>query len=273
MLDLMTPTPYRIVEKWPENHDCFSIRIVPEEGKGLENCRPGQFNMLYLFGVGEAPISISRIEGESIVHTIRAVGSVTKGIRFLGQDSVIGVRGPFGQPWPLQEAKGKDLVLMAGGIGLAPLRPVIHHYLSHQSDYGRLILLYGARTPKDLLFQKEMQALCKEGRITSLVTVDQPSSNWPGHVGLVTGLVTRAGIDPKNSLAMICGPEIMMRFCAERLVGRGLERENIYVSMEKNMKCGIGICGHCQCGPHFVCKDGPVFNFAEMEKLLNLRGI
>jgi NAD(P)H-flavin reductase len=179
------------------------------------------------------------------------------------------VRGPFGTGWPVDEARGRDLVVVAGGIGLAPLRPVIYHVLSHRQDYERLVVLYGARSPRDLLYRKELAAWARQRETQVLVTVDYGGLSWKHHVGVVSTLFKFARLRPARSVAMLCGPEIMMRFVARDLEMLGLNRKQIYLSMERNMKCGIGSCGHCQYGPHFICKDGPVFPYEEMRPLMD----
>jgi len=189
----------------------------------------------------------------------------------LKKDDIVGIRGPFGRPWPVKEAIGNDVLLIAGGIGLAPLRPVIYQVLANREYYGRIILLYGARTPQDILYRKELEKLKSRLDIDIIVTVDRAVKNWTGNVGVVTTLIPRAPFDPLNTTAMICGPEIMMRYTIVELLKRGLPKDSIYVSMERNMKCGVGFCGHCQYGTEFVCKDGPVFNYKEIEHLFGKR--
>ncbi len=217
--------------------------------------------MLYVFGVGEIPISISSdpAHTRSLAHTVRAVGTATTALVKLKHGSVVGVRGPFGSQWPVEEAKGKDLLIVAGGIGMAPLRPVLYSVLAQRNQYRRLLLLYGARTPKDLLYQRELARWQKLPEVQVQVTVDNADRNWRGHVGVVTKLMPKTSLDPASTLAMICGPEIMMRFTLTELRKLGLEPEQIFLSLERNMKCAVGFCGHCQFGPHFICKEGPVF--------------
>ncbi|HTK95629.1 MAG TPA: FAD/NAD(P)-binding protein, partial [Terriglobales bacterium] len=181
----------------------------------------------------------------------------------------IGVRGPFGTGWPVDVARGRDVVIVAGGIGLAPLRPVIYHVLQNRADYGRLILLYGARSPAEILYTKELRAWARKPNTQVVTTVDYGGLSWRGHVGVVTTIFKYARLDPKHSTAMLCGPEIMMRFATRELESAGIPRDDIYVSMERNMQCGVGLCGHCQWGPHFVCKDGPVFRYDRIHSLVN----
>ncbi|MCP4633194.1 MAG: Ni/Fe hydrogenase subunit gamma, partial [candidate division Zixibacteria bacterium] len=239
------------------------------------NFAPGQFNMLYIFGVGEVPISISGDPEarEVLVHTTRAVGNVTKVMNKLKAGDFIGIRGPFGTSWPIEKSRGNDIVIVTGGIGLAPLRPVIYHLISHREEYGKVTLLYGARTPEDILFSKGLSKWRSRMDMEVHVTVDRTSGSWMGNVGVVTALINKAPFDPLHCKIMICGPEIMMRFTILELKKRGVENDNIFISMERNMKCGIGICGHCQLGPTFVCKDGPVYNYNSIKNLLTKREI
>jgi NAD(P)H-flavin reductase len=168
----------------------------------------------------------------------------------------------------MESARGRDIVVVAGGIGLAPLRPVISEVLNHRQDYGRLVLLYGARSPRDVLYRKELAAWARQAETQVLTTVDYGGLSWHGRVGVVTTLFKYARLQPARSVAMACGPEIMMRFVTRELETQGLKREDIYVSMERNMKCAVGFCGHCQYGPHFICKDGPVFRYDRIQPLL-----
>jgi NAD(P)H-flavin reductase len=258
----MQPQPFRIRQFRKETADTFTVDLAPIEGI-VPAFLPGQFNMLYVFGVGEAPISISGdpTKDTTMVHTIRAVGVVTQAMLQLRRGAVLGLRGPFGSAWPIEEAEGNDVVLVAGGIGLAPLRPVLYHVLANRVRYGRVLLLYGARTPDDLLYPRELERWRGRFDLDVQVTVDSATQSWYGNVGVVTRLITRATFDPANTIAMLCGPEVMMRFSVAELQRRGVAGENIFVSMERNMKCAVGFCGHCQFGPTFVCKDGPVYRY------------
>jgi NAD(P)H-flavin reductase len=234
---------------------------------------PGQFNMLYVFGVGEVPISISAFPSASlrtgsgpdgsIAHTVRDVGAVTSSLTRLKKGDSLGVRGPFGSTWPVDQAKGGDVVLVAGGIGLAPLRPVVYSILARRGDFGKVALLYGARTPSEVLYPREIARWRNRG-IEVQVTVDRAVDPWEGEVGVVTRLIPKASFDPQNCIAMICGPEVMMRFAITELQQLGVGDDRIYISMERNMKCAMSLCGHCQLGPHFICKDGPVFPYSRM---------
>lgn len=273
--DPMLPHRYRIQRVHREIPDTFTLELEPEDGIDIPQFATGQFNMLYVFGVGEIPISISGdpAKRKPLVHTTRAVGTVSKAMSELKPDEVIGVRGPFGSYWPIKLAEGKDVVIAAGGIGLAPLRSVMYHILSHREKYGQAVLLYGARTPEDILYRHELEQWRSRFDLEVDVTVDHATGSWRGSIGVVTRLIPRASFEPKNTIAMVCGPEIMMRFTAVELEKRGVALENIYVSMERNMKCAIGMCGHCQYGPNFVCKDGPVFQYSQIQGLLSKREV
>lgn len=271
LADPMRPRPFRVVGRTRENYDTFTLDLVPADGGGGFAFAPGQFNMLYQFGVGEVPISISGDPARTgaLIHTLRRVGGVTRALGELARGDTVGVRGPFGRPWPVAEAAGCDVVLVAGGIGLAPLRPALYALLDRRADYGRIVVLYGARTPRDLLFRRELERWRARLDLAVEATVDHATDGWHGHVGVVTTLVRRAGFDPHHTLAMICGPEVMMRFTARGLAERGVAAERIYFSLERNMKCAVGLCGHCQFGSAFVCKDGPVFTLAELGERLD----
>jgi len=268
------PHLWRVSKVKRETPDTKTLELEPVN-RELWYFQPGQFNMLYVFGVGEVPISISGdpANPHRLIHTIRDVGAVTHHLCSLKPGEVIGVRGPFGSGWPIQDAEGSDVVIVAGGIGLAPLRPVIYHVLAHRGKYGNVVLLYGARSPKDLLYLKELEHWRGRFDLQVEVTVDVAEAEWYGHVGVVTTLIPRAEFDPSETTAFICGPEIMMRFTVQALEERGVPHETIYLSMERNMKCAIGLCGHCQFGPTFVCKDGPVFPFHKIARWFRIREV
>jgi len=271
--DAMAVRPFVIRRVINETADTFSLELVPQSGAREFVYEPGQFNMLYVFGVGEVPISISGDPARTdlLVHTTRAVGGVTKAMKSLKKGDIIGVRGPYGKGWPVAEAEDNDVVVVAGGIGLAPLRPVIYHLLRHRDKYGRIVLLYGTRTPGDILYQKELEKWRSRFDLEIHLTVDRATGSWKGNVGVVTQLIGRSPFDHLHCVAMICGPEIMMRFTALELNKRGVADEAVYVSMERNMKCGIGLCGHCQLGPSFVCKDGPVYRYDQISRVFTRR--
>jgi NAD(P)H-flavin reductase len=269
----MIPVPFRIERTAKNLGDTFTVDLRAEAGETSFSFAPGQFNMLYQFGVGEVPISISGDPGkpETLVHTIRAVGPVTEAMAALKRGAVLGVRGPFGSAWPVDAAEGSDVVLVAGGVGLAPLRPAIYHILANRSRYGRFVILYGARTHRDILFRDQLERWSSRLDTFVDVTVDRASGDWHGNVGVVTKLLVRRGFDPDNTVAMVCGPETMMRFTIRALNDEGVRDDRIHVSMERNMKCAVGFCGHCQFGGHFVCRDGPVFRFDRIEDMFRIR--
>lgn len=274
--DPMLPQPYRVRHVDKETPDTFTLTLEPEAGAsefGMEDgarFEPGQFSMLWVFGVGELPISISGnpARHDRMTYTVRSVGKATHALVSQAPGNSVGVRGPFGTGWPAEAAKGRDVVIVAGGIGLAPLRPMIYQVLENREQYGRLVLLYGARSPRELLYRKELAAWARQPDTQVLVTVDYGGLSWHGHVGVVTSLFKYARLRGPRSVAMVCGPEIMMRFVTRELESHGLGRKDIYLSMERNMKCAVGFCGHCQYGPHFICKDGPVFTYEQMRPLL-----
>lgn len=273
LLHPMVPQPWSVRRLWWETDDTFTFELTPENGLAKFHFLPGQFNILYSFGVGEVPISVSGdpAKPERLVHTVRAVGPVTRAMGSSKRGTQLGVRGPFGTCWPVEQAAGKDILIIAGGIGLAPLRPVVYDALSKRRIFGRVCLLYGARTPDDLLYTKELSKLGKEANLQTIVTVDRAGRDWTGNVGVVTTLIAKAQFDPGNTLAMVCGPEVMMRFTIRELQKRGMRTDAIYISMERNMKCAVGFCGHCQFGPTFICKDGPVFRYDRIQHLLAIR--
>ncbi|MFO0555167.1 MAG: FAD/NAD(P)-binding protein [Polyangiaceae bacterium] len=233
---------------------------------------PGQFNMLYAHGVGEVPISISGdpADPKRLVHTIRAVGNVTRVMEKLGSGDLLGVRGPYGSAWPVREIEGRDVLIVAGGLGVAPLRPAILHMLHNRERYGRIIILVGARTPADLLFREELERWRGRFDVRLEAIVDRAGRDWYGPVGVVTRLFENVPIEEDDAV-LLCGPEIMMRFAARDLEKRGVPREAIWVSMERSMKCGVGLCGHCQLGPTFMCKDGPVYRLDRVASLMQVR--
>ena len=267
----MTPVPHGVVSRTQETADTWTLELEPL----ADRIRPraGQFDMLYAFGVGEVPISTSGDhEGDGpLTHTIRAVGAVTRALCAAEPGVVVGVRGPFGTEWPLTEAVGGDLLVVAGGIGLAPLRPAIRHALERREDYGSVSVLVGARTPQDLLFVSELEAWRARLDTEVDVTVDAAATGWHGRVGLVTTLIPGAVIDPATAAALVCGPEVMMTFVVRALLERGVPLERIWISMERNMRCAVGHCGHCQLAPTLICRDGAVFPAGAMQRLMEVR--
>jgi anaerobic sulfite reductase subunit B len=266
----MTPRPFRVARRRRETADTWTLELEPVAGPPLA-VGPGQFTMLYAFGIGEVPISVSGDPGGPLVHTVRAVGAVTEAICASRRGSVLGVRGPFGNTWPCDSETGCDVVVVAGGIGLAPLRPAVYHLLGCRGDYGEVAILYGSRTPGDLLYTRELERWRGRFDLQVDVTVDRALDGWRGKVGVVPKLIASARFDPDAAVAMVCGPEIMMRFAAEALLDRGVAPERIHVSMERNMRCGLGHCGHCQLGPTLICRDGPVYRWHEVAPLMEVR--
>jgi len=269
----MVPSPHRILKVRRETGDVFSIETQPQAEESDFPFTPGQFNMVYVFGVGEVPLSISGdpARRKTLTHTIRGVGWVTRALQELKKGDMIGVRGPFGTPWPMEVAPGNDVLVIAGGVGLAPLRPVIYQLQAEREKYGNVSILYGARSPDDILYGKELEKWRGRFDLHVDVTVDSAQRGWMGNVGVVTQLIPKAMPDPDNTLAMICGPEVMMRFTIKELQKQGMSDTGIYLTMERNMKCAIGFCGHCQFGPQFICKDGPVFRFDRIRSIFGKR--
>lgn len=274
--DERTPIPVPVVSRRRETHDVFTIELdasaLVDAGRPF---RTGQFNMLYAFGVGEAPISISGNEEhpERIAHTVRAVGPVTSALAKLRAGDVVGLRGPYGVGWPVEDCLDRDVVVVAGGLGLAPLAPAIEALANDASRTGRLIILAGARTPDDLLFSRRIARWRKADRTEVLTTVDRASPDWRDHVGVVPALLDLVHIDPARTAALVCGPEVMMRFTVRRLLSKGFVAGNVWLSMERSMRCAVGLCGHCQLGPFFLCKDGPVVRYDRLAFLFEKREI
>jgi NAD(P)H-flavin reductase len=262
LLEAMLPAVFSVVARTEETADTITLRVQPQ-ASGTTAFGPGQFSMLYAFGVGEVPISISGDPGFAgfLEYTIRSVGAVTKALSALDQGDPLGVRGPYGVGWPIDGASGRDLLIIAGGIGLAPLRPVVLHVLANRSRFNSISLLYGARTPNDLLFNIQLHEWRSRFDVDFEITVDRGDSAWMGDVGMVTQLLNRVSFEPDNTTAMVCGPELMMRATARQLQAHGVATRDIAVSLERNMKCGIGMCGHCQLSTHLLCRDGPVVSY------------
>ncbi|MFF3518345.1 FAD/NAD(P)-binding protein [Streptomyces sp. NPDC002573] len=264
----LVPLTHRVVRRQPETVDTVTLDLEPV-GKSLLPFTPGQYAMVYAFGVGEIPVSVSRTAGNGrLTHTIRAVGAVSRALCGLQTGSSVGVRGPFGTSWDVTAARGRDVLVVAGGIGLAPLRPLIHAVLDEGHAYGRLNVLAGARTPDDLLYQDEVPAW---RRPFSAVTVDRPTGDWTGRVGVVTTLLDEAQFTPAVTTAFVCGPEVMIRATARELIHRGVRPDRVRISLERNMRCATGHCGHCQLGSLLLCRDGPVVGYDLAEPLLTVR--
>jgi NAD(P)H-flavin reductase len=271
----LLPSLFRVESRRRETADTFTLTMSPAE-PGLEwPFAPGQFNMLTAFGIGEVPISISGdpTETQRLIHTIRAVGAATRTLCGLARGDLLGVRGPFGTAWPVVEAEGRDLIIVAGGLGLAPVRPAIYHALAHRAAYGNVELVYGARTPEDILYYHELGRWRGRFDVRVHVTVDTAPADWRGRVGVVTKVMAQARFDAPNTTAIVCGPGVMMRFTVQELLSRGVSLDQIFVSLERNMQCGMGLCGHCQLGPLFICKDGPVFPYSLVKDWFEMREV
>lgn len=265
--DAMVPQPARVLGVHRETADVMTLELDPN---GLPDARPGQFNMLYAFGIGEAAISVTDggAGGRGPVHTVRAVGAVTRALTSLEPGEPLGVRGPFGSAWPLDQCDGRDVVVIAGGLGLAPLYGAIAAILKHRQRYGRLAVLAGGRSPDVLIRREMLETWRRDPAVQVEITVDHAGPDWPHDVGVVTDLLGRVGMTPDRTTALLCGPEVMMRFAAAALEDRGVASDAIFVSLERNMKCALGHCGHCQLGSAFVCKDGPVLAWNRVAHLL-----
>lgn len=268
----MTPVPYRVRSKAVENADSVTLCLEPVAA-ALPPPQPGEFMMMYAHGVGEVAISVSgdpSATDGSITHTIRSVGAVSAALCAAEPGTTIGVRGPFGTNWGLAEAAGRDLVIVAGGVGLAPLRPVLLGALADRDRYGRVVLIAGARSQKDFLYIAELAQWQSDPRLETHVTVDVPIQGWLGETGFVTEPLRKLSLRPDNTTAFLCGPEPMMRFGAQALLEKGMADKDIRVSLERNMQCGIAWCGHCQLGPLLLCRDGPVVHYGQARPLLEV---
>ena len=274
IFDPMLPRIARTRRRRRDGPAVWTLDIEMEDG-GRPAFAPGQFNMLTAFGVGEVPISVSGdpADPNRLVHTIRAVGPASTALARLGPGDALGLRGPFGVGWPMEQAVGRDVVVIAGGLGLAPLRPALYRLLAERERYGSIVLLYGTRSPEEILFRRELESWRRRLDIDIEVTVDHAVGDWRGHVGVVTTLIPRSAFDPESAVALVCGPEIMMRFAIASLQDAGVAEDAIYLSMERNMKCAVGLCGHCQMGPVLVCRDGPVFRYDRIRRILGAREI
>ena len=268
----MTLRPFEVTATRKETYDTWTLNFVAADGGPDLAFLPGQFTMMYIFGVGEVPISIAGdpAHPETLIHTVRAVGAVTNAICALSPGDVIGIRGPYGTSWPVDKSTGRDMIVVAGGIGLAPVRPSIYSILANRDSYGSVSIVYGSRSPADLLYTDEVRTWKSRFDVNMQVTVDRGDQTWMGDVGVVTPLLNRLSFDVTHAMAILCGPEIMMRVVAKDLARGGMPTSDIYVSLERNVKCGIGYCGHCQIGASFICKDGPVVPYDEVADRLGL---
>lgn len=269
--------PATIVSKAREAEDVntYRLQLVEERVRQRFRFAAGQFNMVYLFGAGEVAISIvsDPDQPEFLDHTIRAVGRITKAMAALGPGDAVGIRGPFGQGWPLEEARGRNLLIITGGLGCAPVVGAIEYIFRRRDQYGSVKILHGVKTPHDLLYRERFDAWRGSPDTEVLLTSDQPDKAWRHHVGVVTELFERVSIDPTKSMVLMCGPEIMMRLGVPILIRRGIPASAVYVSLERHMECGVGLCGHCQLGPYFLCKDGPVMRYDRVAQWLGRTGV
>ncbi|MFH1766197.1 MAG: 4Fe-4S dicluster domain-containing protein, partial [Gemmatimonadota bacterium] len=268
--DPLIPSPAQVIHVREETPDTATLWMEPT---GPFRWRPGQFNMLSIAGIGDVPISISGQDGAAILHTIRAVGAATDALTNLEAGDLVGVRGPFGTSWPLSYSRGRIVTVIAGGIGLAPLRGAIREMAANPKFYPSVRILYGARTPGDILYPEELDRWNRHLHMKVGITVDRAHSSWTGHVGVVTNFLRRAEEVRPDSLYLICGPEIMMRVVIDQLLQAGVPEANIFVSLERNMECGAGFCGRCQKGPFFICKDGPVFRYDQVSFVFTHAGL
>jgi sulfhydrogenase subunit gamma (sulfur reductase) len=263
---LYTPTMARVdkVKSMTELEKLFTIQLP--EGLTLGH-RPGQFVEVSLFGVGEAPISISSSPSRSngaFELCVRRVGDVTGALHRLNAGAYVGVRGPFGRGFPYEKFRGKDMLFAPGGLGLAPLRSLINQVIDERANYGRVIILYGARSPAEMLYTEELEAMAKRNDLELHITVDRGDDSWKGNVGVITTLFRKISLNPRNTVAAVCGPPVMYRFVLMELLGKGIPNGNIYLSLERHMKCGVGKCGHCQINHVYACQSGPVFPYSEI---------
>ncbi len=273
--DPMVPRIVRVRKRTRELPGTVTLELEPADDAPLPRYQPGQFTMMYVFGVGEIPVSISgdASDASTLVQTIRSVGAVSEAVTALKPGELLGLRGPFGSAWPTEELVGQDVVVVAGGLGLAPLRPSIYHLLANRGQFGKVVLLYGTRNPEEILYRRQLETWRKRLDLQLEVTVDHAGGDWRGNVGVVTRLIPRLSVDLHHATALVCGPEVMMRFAAAGLHDIGMPESAIWVSLERNMKCAVGLCGHCQFAGMFACKDGAVVRYDRVRRLMGLKEI
>ena len=275
LFDRYLPSPARIIERTQESRTIFTLKTEFIADKPpYSPFHPGQFNMIYLYGIGEAAISIASDPADNLYlkHTIRAVGRVTKALQNLQVGDEIGIRGPYGHGWPLIETAGKDILIITGGLGCAPTVSVINYLLARREQYGALTILQGVKHSEDFIFQKQYALWQQVPNTVVHVAADQVGPHWPWGVGYVTDMIAPLALNPSNTIAMMCGPEMMMHAAINALVKKEIPEDAIYLSMERNMACGVGHCGHCQYGGLFICKDGPVFAYPRIKALFSEKG-
>lgn len=272
--DLYLPHPARIIERTQESRTIFTLKTEFIEKNSHMSFYPGQFNMIYLYGVGEVAISIASDPADNthLKHTIRAVGRVTKALQNLQEGDEIGIRGPYGHGWPLIETEGKDILVITGGLGCAPTVSVINYILARRKNYGNLTILQGVKHSEDFIFRKQYALWQQAPNTVVHIAADQVGPHWPWGVGYVTDMIKSLTLNPTNTIAMMCGPEMMMHAAINALVKKEIPEEAIYLSMERNMECGVGHCGHCQYGGLFICKDGPIFAYPQIKALFFEKG-
>lgn len=273
--DAMVPRIARVARRIRDLPDTVTLEMVSADGAPLMRYAPGQFTTMYVLGVGEIPVSISGDASDAtrLVQTVRAVGKVSEAVTRLSAGDTLGLRGPYGTAWPVAEGFGRDVVVVAGGLGLAPLRPALYQLRAERKQFGKVVLLYGTRRPEEILYRRQLEAWRRQLDMEIEVTVDHANTDWRGNVGVVTKLIPRLGVDAANAMALVCGPEIMMRYAASALHDLGMPEETIHLSLERNMKCAVGLCGHCQFAGSFICKDGAVMRYDRVRRLLGLKEI
>jgi NAD(P)H-flavin reductase len=273
--DPMVPRIVRVRKRTRDLPGTVTLELESADDAPLPRYRPGQFTMMYVFGVGEIPVSISgdASDPSRLVQTVRSVGAVSEAVTLLRPGDLLGLRGPFGTAWPTEELVGQDVVVVAGGLGLAPLRPSIYHLLANRAQFGKVVLLYGTRSPEEILYRRQLESWRRRLDVDLEVTVDHAGGDWRGHVGVVTRLIPKLAIDMHHATALVCGPEVMMRFAAAGLHDIGMPESAIWVSIERNMKCAVGLCGHCQFAGMFACKDGAVVRYDRVRRLMGLKEI
>lgn len=273
-MSFLAPRPARVEEKHSFGPSIHAFRLRPEDAgdRPLFDFAPGQFNMVYAPGVGEVAVSLSSDpEDDLLEHTLRVVGRTTRVLGALQVGDVMGLRGPYGTGWPLHEARFKDVMVVTGGLGCAPVSGAIDYVFRRRANYGHVTILHGVKQPADLIYRDRFEHWRREADTTVLLTTDEPDRSWRDHSGVVTELFDEVAFDPDRTVLLMCGPEVMMHYAARSLRERGLPLDRMYVSLERSMKCGVGLCGHCQLGPHFLCKDGPIYRMSDLGRFFRTR--